>query len=899
VSWAGDPVRLDPVDECLIDTTAAHPRRRTAHDHERRTVLNHLFGASARSILIGGFPVMTTLARWCFRHRLSVIGIWVALLIAVAVPYALLGAKYNDTFDLPGMESTTAQKLLQASAPAQAGDSDQIVVRARQGSINDPAVRNKVSAMLKTVAGLPSVSSVSSMYGPRGQAQISKDATIGYATVTFDAAADQIPVADITRVINTAQAVGDQNLQVELGGAAVATAAEVAAPSSEYIGVLAAGVILFIAFGSLLGMLVPLLVAIAGLGVGIISIGLLSRVMTLGTDSPTVAALIGLGVGIDYALFIVTRYRTGLREGLTPEDAAVRAVDTSGRAVLFAGGTVVVAMLGLLVLRIGPTTGLGISAAITVLSTVIAAVTLLPALFGLFRGKLINRRQRRAVASGALPAQSSGLWARWADLIARRKTVSSVVAVLVILVLSIPALSLRLGSADAGNDPKGSTTRAAYDLLARGFGPGSNGPLVVVAQLDGASDAKAVNGLVRDIRDTTGVTSVAAAPATATTKLAVIEVIPDSAPQAEATSTLIDQLRRDVIPAAEKGSTLQVYVGGSTATYNDFSQVLTGKLPLFLGVIVLLGCLLLMIAFRSIVIPLTAAVMNLLASAASFGVVVAVFQWGWGSELLGVGKAGPVEAVLPVIMLAILFGLSMDYQVFLVSRMHEEWTHTRDNRRAVRVGQAETGRMITAAALIMICVFMAFVFGGQRTIAQFGVGLAAAVTIDAFVLRTVLVPAVMHLFGRANWWLPNWLDRILPNVSIEGPPTPTPPPLPVTTEPAPLRTAVSLVSPPQTFVAVGLPQHPIAVVDRPLPTKSVAPSAGPKGTQPKPKSIVIGYLWWTFFGLFGAHQFYLGKKGRGYLYLCTLGLCGLGWLLDLFTLPRQTKGMNAALRVRV
>jgi RND superfamily putative drug exporter len=638
--------------------------------------------------------------------------------------------------------------------------------------------------------------------------------------------------------------------------------------------VLAAGIILFIAFGSLLGMFVPLLVAIAGLGAGIAVIGLLSRVVTLGTVAPTVAALIGLGVGIDYALFIVTRHRTGLRAGLPPEEAAVQALNTSGRAVIFAGGTVVVALLGLLVLRIGPTTGLGISAAITVLFTVLAAVTLLPASFGLFRGKLLNRRQRRALAAGTPVAAEGGFWGRWADLVARRKTVFGVVAVLVILVLSIPTLSLRLGSADAGNDPEGSTTRVAYDLLAQGFGPGSNGPLVLVAQLDGARDAKAMNALVKDVRHTAGVASVVAERATGHTKLGVIEVIPNSAPQAEATSTLISHLRQDVIPAAEKGSTLRVYVGGSTATYSDFSQVLTGKLPLFLGIIVLLGCLLLMIAFRSIVVPLTAAVMNLLASAASFGVVVAVFQWGWGSELLGVGKAGPVEAVLPVIMLAILFGLSMDYQVFLVSRMHEEWQHTGDNPRSVRVGQAETGRMITAAAVIMICVFMAFVFGGQRTIAEFGVGLASAVAIDAFVLRTVLVPALMHLFGRANWWLPSWLDRILPQVSIEGAPVPAAPVLAPAPPPAPAPVPVA---------------SPLAA--------SSAPSAAPKVAQPKPKSIIIAYLWWTFFGLFGAHQFYLGKKGRGYLYLLTVGLCGLGWLLDLFTLPRQLNGMNAQRRV--
>jgi RND superfamily putative drug exporter len=712
---------------------------------------------------------MTTLARWCFRHRLTVILIWVATLIAIAVPFLTHGAAYNNAFDLPGTESTRAQSLLQAAAPAEAGDSDQIVIHTAHGSVTDPAVEHRVTAMLGKVAALPSVASVDSMYTPAGAGRIGPDRTTAYATVTFDAQADQVPVADTTRVIHTAQAAAGPDLQVSLGGGAVTDAESSSTPSTEYIGILAAGIILFIAFGSLLGMIVPLLVAIAGVGAGVMSVGLLSRVTTVGTIAPTVAALIGLGVGIDYALFIVTRHRGGLREGLPPQEAAVRALNTSGRAVLFAGGTVIIALLGMLVLRITPLTGIGIAAATTVLFTVLAAITLLPALLGLFGTRLISRRQRRRHAAAGPRAERTGdgFWGRWADLVTRHKAAFSVVALLVVAVLSLPALSLRLGSADAGNDPAGSTTRIAYDTLADGFGPGSSGPLVLVAPLHGPGEVKALNALAATVRHTPGVASVQATPATATTRLGVIDVVPTSAPQDEATSRLIGHLRQDVIPAAEKGTGLSVHVGGPTATEDDFAHVLTGKLPLFLGIIVALGCLLLMIAFRSVVIPLTAALMNLLASAASFGVVVAVFQWGAGSELLGVGKAGPVEAVLPVIMLAILFGLSMDYQVFLVSRMHEDWQRTGSNQHAVRTGQAGTGRMITAAALIMICVFMAFVLGGQRTIAEFGVGLAAAVTIDAFVLRTVLVPALMHLFGRANWWLPSRLDRVLPRFSIE------------------------------------------------------------------------------------------------------------------------------------
>ncbi|MFI5887019.1 MMPL family transporter [Streptomyces sp. NPDC051554] len=844
---------------------------------------------------------MSALARWCFRHRLLVVGTWAALLVALALPYATLGTSYSDAFSLPGLESSKAQARLQASEPRQAGDSDQIVVHVPAGSIRDAVVRRRVTSMLDRVAALPSVSSVTSMYGPAGASRISEDGRTAYATVTFDAQAERIPAADVTRVIDTARAARDADLRVELGGQAIGSAAEGRTQSTEAIGLVAAGVILFVAFGSLLGILVPLLVAIAALGAGLLAVGLTSHVMTLGTDAPTVAALIGLGVGIDYALFIVTRYRTGLQTGLAPEQAAVRALNTSGRAVVFAGLTVVTALLGLLVLRIGPLSAMGISAATAVMATVIAAVTLLPALLGLFGGRLLNRRQRRAATTRAPRTGHPPLntqWhatarprVRWAEQVERHRTLFALASLLVVTVLSLPALSLRLGTSDAGNDPKGTTTRAAYDLLAQGFSPGSNGPLVLVAQLSAPSDAPALNRLISAVRGTPGVASATAEPVTAKTGLSVIDVVPTSAPQDEATSTLITHLRKDVVPAAERGSGLTVYVGGTTAASGDLADLLSGKLPLFLGVIVGLGCLLLMVAFRSVLVPLTAAVMNLLASAASFGVVVAVFQWGWGSELLGLGKAGPVEAELPVIMLAILFGLSMDYQVFLVSRMHEEWEHTRDNHRAIRIGQAETGRLINAAALIMICVFTAFVFGGRRVIAEYGVGLAAAVAIDAFVLRTVLVPSLMHLLGRANWWLPAWLERILPRVSIEG--APSHEPVPFVPVPAGAAQAERTADPHHTGLATttGRP----AVVS---PSSRTGPPLRQDSTPRAPKSVAVAYLWWFFLGLFGIHHFYLGRTGRGLLHLCTLGICGLGWLADALTLPHQVRSANARIALQ-
>jgi RND superfamily putative drug exporter len=718
---------------------------------------------------------MTTLARWCFQHRRIVIGVWLLALVVGGVLTQTVGTAYSDQFNLPGTESTKALNLLTAASPQQAGDTDDIVIKVTDGTIQDAAVKQRVTGMLTKVKALKSVAGVTSMYDPAGAAQISKSGKIAYATVTFDQQANLLALDDINKVIDTAQSIDSKGLQVELGGQAIEAASQAPPGNSEAIGIVAAAIILFFTFGAFLAMLTPILVAVAGLGAGILAIGMLSHLITLGTIAPILAALIGLGVGIDYALFIVTRYRSGLQAGMTPEDAAVRALDTSGRAVLFAGGTVVIALLGLLVLRVSFLAGMGIGAAVTVFFTVIAAVTLLPAILGGFGNKMLGRKERRKLAAeGPHNASVGGLWTRWAELVSHRKALLGSVAIVVIAILAVPTLSLRLGSSDAGNNPTSTTTRQAYDLLATGFGPGSNGPLLLVAQMKTDADVTALNQLSATLAKVPGVASVAAAPAQAGAKLGIVQVIPTSAPQDKETSDLITKIRDDYVPAAEKGNSLQVYVGGTTAIFDDFADVLTSKLPLFIGVIVLLGMLLLLVAFRSIVVPVTAAVMNLLAAAASFGVVVAVFQWGWGSWIPGVGAAGPVEAFLPVIMLAILFGLSMDYEVFLVSRMHEEWLHTKNNRKSVIVGQVETGRVVTAAALIMICVFASFVLGGQRVIAEFGIGLASAVAIDAFVLRTVLVPAVMHALGPANWWLPEWLDRILPHVSVEGAPQPEP-----------------------------------------------------------------------------------------------------------------------------
>ncbi|HEV2634177.1 MAG TPA: MMPL family transporter [Actinocrinis sp.] len=558
--------------------------------------------------------------------------------------------------------------------------------------------------------------------------------------------------------------------------------AQVKPSASEGIGILAAAVVLFIAFGSLFAMILPILTAVFGLGAGILAVDLLTHAFSIAQLAPTLSALIGLGVGIDYALFIVTRHRRGLMRGLSPEESAVIALNTSGRAVLFAGGTVCIALVGMLVLGVSFLNGVGIAAALTVLFTVLSAVTLLPALLGILGTRVLSRRQRRVLAErGPEPAEASGFWARWAAFVERRPKTLSVAALAVLVALVIPVASLRLGHADDGTAPTSSTSRKAYDMLAEGFGAGFNGPLQVVVQFGAAGDggsgsgatstsnATAFTSLTNALRTAPDVAAVQAVPSRPGATIGIIEVYPDSSPASAATTDLIANLRSTVIPHARAGTSMTVYVTGATAIFYDFANVIDGKLPLFIGVIIALGFLLLLLAFRSLGVPAMAAVMNLLGAGAAFGVVVAVFQWGWGLNMLGLGTAGPVEAFLPVLMLSILFGLSMDYQVFLVSRMHEEWVHTGDSKRAVRIGQAETGRVITAAATIMICVFLAFVFGGQRVIAEFGIGLASAVAIDAFLIRTILVPASMQLLGRANWWLPWWLGRILPHLSVDPP----------------------------------------------------------------------------------------------------------------------------------
>ncbi|MET9597603.1 MMPL family transporter [Streptomyces sp. NPDC006459] len=718
---------------------------------------------------------MAVIARWCMRHRLFAVLIWLLALGGTAAAAVTAGSAFSNNYEVPGTESGRANALLREGFHGQGGDTDTIVWRApdRQ-NVRTPDIEQRMTRALDAVAELPGVGSVAGPYGPgpENAARISPDGRTAYAVVTFDKQADSVPKAQARAVVDAAKNATTEagGLQVELGGRAIQLTEAPTAHLAEVIGVAVAALVLFLAFGSLAASLLPIATALVSVGTAYFGITLLGHAMPVADFAPMLGTLIGLGVGIDYALFIVTRHRKGLARGSTVEEAAANAVATTGRAVVFAGATVCIALLGMLVLRLNFLNGVAIAASVTVVLTVAASVTLLPALLSYIGMRALSRRERRRLAAeGPRPEHASGFAARWSSFVERHPKLLGVVATAVMVVLALPTFSLHLGTSDQGNNPAGSTTRQAYDLLAEGFGPGTNGPLTVVARLDGAGDRLAVDRLAQALRSTEGVASTGPAVLNRSGDTAVFTVVPDSAPQSRATSDLVDTLRRDVIPGAGQGNSMEIHVGGVTAAYDDFAEVIVGKLPLFVGVVIALGCVLLLLAFRSIGIPLKAAAMNVAAVASSFGVVVAVFQWGWGSELLGLGSAGPIEPFLPVIMVSVLFGLSMDYQVFLVSRMYEEWLATGDNRRAVRVGLTETSRVINSAAVIMISVFLAFVLSGDRIIAMFGIALAAAVALDAFVLRTLLVPALMHMLGGANWWLPAWLDRRLPRISIEPP----------------------------------------------------------------------------------------------------------------------------------
>ena len=717
---------------------------------------------------------MKSLATWCVRHRLVVVLLWVAALVGMTLLSLGVGTSYSNSFSLPNTESTQALNLLQAAAPRLAGDQERIVFHTTDGTpVTDPAVEATINTMITKVQALPHITTVESPYSPLGAHQISADKQTAFINVTFDVQGQNVSTQQSKDFVNAALTAQSKTLQVAVSGQ-IAEQADRQSFGGTGLGVFLAGVVLLLVFGSIFAMALPLLSAMASLGTAIAVIGLLSHVVKMPVFSTELVLLIGLGVGVDYALFIVTRHRQGLIAGGDVESSIVTAVNTSGRAVLFAGIIVCIALLGMFALGVSFLYGLAIAAAIGVSFTMIAALTLLPALLGFIGPRVLSRKQKRDLAANGprvVGSGTKGFWPKWADFIQRQPIVPAVVALLVVLIVAMPFFSLRLGSSDQGNDPTYTTTRQAYDLLSAGFGQGFNGPLQLVVAEKGQVDPAALAKLAAAVAEQPDVKSVVppiVLPPHNGQQVAVISVYPDSSPQASATTDLITHLRTTTIPAATAGTAVTVYVGGTTAIFADFAKVLTSKLPLFIGLVVVLSFILLAIVFRSLVIPLTAAVMNLLSIAAAFGILVAVFQWGWLGSVFQVNQTGPIEAFLPVMMFAILFGLSMDYEVFLITRIQEEYFKSgKNNSVAVRNGLAATGKTITAAALIMILVFGAFILGGIRVIKEFGLGLAGGIAIDAVLIRMAVVPAIMLLLGDANWWFPKWLDRILPHVTVD------------------------------------------------------------------------------------------------------------------------------------
>jgi RND superfamily putative drug exporter len=710
---------------------------------------------------------MQAMSRWCITHRRAVIVGWVLVAIVMTVIASAVGRQYANDFSLPNTESQHVVDLLKSEFPSQGGDVDQIVFHTTTGTVQSSAVRNAIEPLLTQVKTMPHVFSVTSPYTSSGKYEISKDGRTAFATVTYSKRANLLPNDTGKPVIDAIDKIHVTGLTVAAGGQVIEAAEGFSVGPATAVGVVAAFIILMITFASLLAATMPLITAGLGLITGVALIGLATHVTSMSNISPELALMIGLGVGIDYALFIVTRFRQNYAENPDIVASILEAMDTSGRAILLAGTTVIIALLGMFATGVTFMYGLSIASILAVLLVLSASLTALPALLMFFGHRLVKptRRARRQEAHGK--AERPSRWREWSLTVQRHPRALALVSLLVMAVFIAPILSMRLDSSDAGNDPSGKNTRVAFDLLAAGFGPGFNGPLEIAAELHGPN-AKANLGQLRTaIASTPDIVSVTPAQVSPSGKVAVLQAYPGSAPQAEATTNLVNHLRNDVLPPLQSKLGITALVGGFTAGSIDFSHVLAKKLPLFIAIVVVLSALLLFVIFRSLVIPVQAAVMNLLSIGGALGATVAVFQKGWGASVLGVQK-GPIEPWVPVIMFAVVFGLSMDYEVFLISRVREEWVRYKDASRATADGIALTGRVISAAAIIMICVFLSFMLGDERTLKEFGFGLAAAVFLDALVIRCVMLPAVLELLGTWTWKLPHWIDQRLPHVNIEG-----------------------------------------------------------------------------------------------------------------------------------
>jgi RND superfamily putative drug exporter len=709
--------------------------------------------------------MLVRLADWCFRRRRLVVAAWIVALVGAFVLANAFGGESRQDYLQPGSESKAAADRLEAAFPQQAGDTVQVVVHA-EGGVSSPDVRARAERIFAEVAKSDHVVGVVSPFTDEGAAQISEDGTTAYAAVALDQRDSDFTPEQAKALVEPILGAGDATLQVEVGGP-VAALSETAPFGSEGLGFIAAAIILLLTFGSAVAMGLPLVTAVFGLGTGLALGGLVARVVDVPDWAPPTAAMVGLGVGIDYALLIVTRFRSGLAEGQEPRRATLSAIATAGRAVVFAGLVVIVSMLGILLVGLPSLNGFAVTVSLAVLVTMIASMTLLPALLGFF-GRHIERLHVPFVNRNP-HAYDTSRWYRWSRFVQRRPWYAAIGGLAVLLTLAAPFLGMRFGFPDAQNDPPSYTTHHAYDLLADGFGPGFSAPMVLVVHgAEGEELRAGAEEVGTQLREVDGVASVGTALVNDAGDTAVLRVTATTSPQDRATEDLVDTLRDTAVPAAVAGTGLTVEVGGAAAVDVDITRGVADRLPLFFGGVLLVSFLLLMMVFRSVMVPLKAVVMNLLASAAAFGVLTVAVSGGALGDLVGIPQETPVPILLPIGIFAILFGLSMDYEVFLLSRIKEEYDRTGDNASAVADGLARSARVITAGAAVMVTVFLSFVLGQDVFGKMFGIGLAAAVLIDATVVRMVLVPATMELLGDRNWWLPGWLDRLLPAIHVEG-----------------------------------------------------------------------------------------------------------------------------------
>ncbi|QMW66011.1 MMPL family transporter [Mumia sp. ZJ1417] len=710
------------------------------------------------------------LGRWAFRHRKGVLAAWLIALILAGTGAATLSGKTSDNFSMPGLESVEAFDLMKERNPDAAADgaTARIVFQAPEGSkVTDPEYAGVIG---ETVESLGAEEGVINAVDPFEAKQISPDETVAYTTITYDTQSVDLSEAQVEALEEAPEAGREAGMTVEIGGDALMEIPETGA--SEAIGVVVALVVLIFTFGSLIAAGMPLLTALIGVGIGIAGITTLTGFMSLGSTTPILATMLGLAVGIDYALFIVSRYRHEVMIGRDPEEATGRAVGTAGSAVVFAGLTVVIALVGLSVVNISILTEMGLAAAATVAIAVLIALTLLPALFGfakkrIIKGKIPGLRQHDPEADDHSDKPAMGH--RWAGFVSRRKWIVAVLGVLVAAIASIPVMSLEESLPDDGTAATDTTQRKAYDLIADSFGAGANGPLLVVVDTRDAADAEAAVSQTTEAIEgiDTDVAAVVPGQVIPDADLATITVIPESGPADAATQDLVAEIR-DAVGGIQDDTGAEVLVSGQTAVSVDVSEKLADALPVYLALVVGLAFILLILVFRSLLVPLSAVVGFLLTIGMAIGATVAVFQWGWLSELFGVDTPGPIISILPLLMVGILFGLAMDYQVFLVSRMREEFVHTGDAQASVVTGFSHSARVVTAAAIIMISVFGSFIISDMAMIKPIGFGLAFGILVDAFLVRMTLIPAFMAIVGKSAWWLPKWLDRLIPNLDIEG-----------------------------------------------------------------------------------------------------------------------------------